>query len=249
MKSPSLISTEEIEGFEKLLGYQFQNRVLLIEALTHASKGRHRDSGFFCNERLEFLGDRVLGLVIAERLYQTFPSENVGSVAARFARLVDRDTLHAVAMKIQLERYLRYVHEHGPIQGRRTVTPLADACEAVIGALYLDGGLEAARTFVHAHWSGWIDQDNEPQRDAKSKLQEWAQARGLPRPAYREVSRTGPAHLPVFVVEVVVEGFAPMVGEGYSKREAEQVVAARLLALITEITGPRSTVSGEPPST
>lgn len=237
MKDQAGHSQAEICAFEGLIGYQFGNRGLLAEALTHASRGSHRESGFFCNERLEFLGDRVLGLIVAEQLYQTFPKEAVGNVAARFARLVDRETLHSVAVEIKLEHYLRFVHEHGPLPGRRTVTPLADACEAVIGAIYLDGGLDAARQFVSQHWSRWIREDLEPRRDAKSKLQEWAQARGLPRPTYREVSRTGPAHLPVFVVEVQVEGFAPMTGEGFSKREAEQSVADQLLTLIISFAG------------
>lgn len=232
MKGESTLSQTEVDAFEALIGHHFGNRALLVESLTHASRGTHRDGGFFCNERLEFLGDRVLGLIIAEQLFHTFPTESVGNVAARFAKLVDRDTLHGVAVEIQLERFLRYVHEHGPSTSRRTVTPLADACEAIIGAIYLDGGLEAAAAFVHQRWSRWIQQDLQPRRDAKSNLQEWAQARGLPRPAYREVSRSGPAHLPVFVVEVHVEGFPPTSAEGYSKRQAEQAVAARLLSLV-----------------
>lgn len=233
MKGEARLSEAEIGAFERVIGYHFGDRSLLAEALTHASRGTHRDNGFFCNERLEFLGDRVLGLVIAEQLYQTFPKEAVGNVAARFARLVDRETLHSIAIEIQLERYLRYVHESGGIASRRSVTPLADACEAIIGAIYLDGGLRAAEAFVREHWSRYITLDLEPKRDAKSKLQEWVQARGLPRPIYREVSRTGPAHLPVFVVEVQVEGFEPISGEGFSKREAEQTVANLLLTLIT----------------
>ncbi len=228
------LTPQQVAAFEAILGYHFNHPALLQEALTHASRGTHSESGFFCNERLEFLGDRVLGLLVAAQLFHTFPSEAVGAVAARFAKLVDRDTLHEVAIAIRLEQFLRYVHEHGVPSGRRTVTPLADACEAVIGAIYLDGGLEGARTFVRQHWTRWIHQDIQPRRDAKSKLQEWAQARGLPRPFYREIARSGPAHLPVFKVEVVLEGYAPVVGEGFSKREAEQAVAQNLLDLITD---------------
>lgn len=228
------LTAHQVAAFEAIIGYHFAHPALLQEALTHASRGTHGENGFFCNERMEFLGDRVLGLIVAQQLFHTFPAEAVGVVAARFAKLVDRDTLHEVAIEIRLEQFLRYVHEHGVPSGRRMVTPLADACEAVIAAIYLDGGLEAARAFVRQHWSRWIQQDMQPRRDAKSKLQEWAQARGLPRPVYREVSRSGPAHLPVFKVEVLVEGFAPVIGEGFSKREAEQVVAQQLLALIVD---------------
>jgi dsRNA-specific ribonuclease len=171
-------------------------------------------------------------LVVAEKLFHTFPSEAVGSVAARFAKLVDRETLHQIAVEIQLEQFLSYVHDPERSPGRRSITPLADACEAIIGAIYLDGGLAAASSFVGERWARWIKQDLQPRRDAKSELQEWAQARGLPRPSYREVSRTGPAHLPVFVVEARLEGFSPVLGEGFSKREAEQAVAALLLELV-----------------
>ena len=232
MPQPKLTAAQ-IAEFEAIIGYHFTNENLLIEALTHASRGWHGDSGFFCNERLEFLGDRVLGLIVAEQLFHTFPAEAVGSVAARFAKLVDRETLHVVAMEIRLELFLRYVPEQGASAGRRTVAPLADACEAVIGAIYLDGGFNAARTFVQQRWSRWIDQDVQPRRDAKSKLQEWAQGHGLPRPVYREVSRSGPPHLPVFKVEVAVDGYPPVEGEGYSKREAEQGVAEKLLTIIS----------------
>lgn len=233
---PAALPSEQAATFERQIGYQFVNKDLLAEALTHASQGRRLPSGMFCNERLEFLGDRVLGLIIAEELATRFAQESVGDFAARFARLVDQTTLGEIAQQIGLQKVLRYAEEKREIATARLQGPLADACEALIAAIYLDGGLEAARSFVLRQWQPLLASEDPPQRDPKSVLQEWAQGRGLPRPMYREMSRTGPAHLPVFSVEVVLEGFAPTSAEGPSKRHAEQAAAARMLESIAAAT-------------
>ncbi len=211
------------------LGHAFDDIGLLREALTHSSTtaGRNTEGGSY--ERLEFLGDRVLGLIVADMLLKAFPAEPEGDLARRHAYLVSREALAEVARTLGLGAYL--VISRGEAEGGGRANPglLADVCEAAIGALYSDGGLEAARAFVEPHWRPLLDQDHAPPQDAKTALQEWAQGRGLPLPLYREVSREGPAHEPRFTVTVEVRGAQPQRGEGRSKRLAEQEAAARLL--------------------
>lgn len=221
-----------VETFQETIGYRFDDTQLLVEALTHASQGVRRDGRPFSNEKLEFLGDRVLGLIIADALFHRFPRETVGHFAARFASLVDRDTLVRVACAAGIDTVLLFAGVEGDRVFQRMASPLADACEAVIGALYLDGGLAAARTFVERHWQPLLEREHGAEKDAKSRLQEWAQGRGLPRPTYRETARSGPPHLPTFTVEATVAGFPAVTGEGASKRQAEQVAAATLLTAV-----------------
>ncbi len=205
------------------LGHEFANDALLHEALTHTSASPPS------YERLEFLGDRVLGLVVADLLLARFPQEPEGDLARRFAALVNRDTLAAVARSLDLGRFLALAKSEEDSGGRENPATLADSCEAVIGALYLDGGFAAARRFVAAQWAGPIEADIEPPQDAKTALQEWAQAMKKPLPAYRTVGVSGPSHEPVFCIEVAVEGFAPASARGSSKRAAERAAAAELL--------------------
>ena len=212
------------------LGHRFHDPRLLVQALTHASarpaKGERIDS----NERLEFLGDRVLGLVIAEMLLARFPKEEEGAIARRFAALVRREALAQIAVEIGLEAHLLLSRGERAIGGAARPSLLADACEAVIAALYLDGGLAAAEGFIAARWTPLLDRADQPPRDPKTALQEWAQARGLALPAYGEVARRGPGHAPIFVIEVAVEGAPSRRAEGPSKRTAEQAAAAALFA-------------------
>jgi ribonuclease-3 len=222
--------TAVLDRFQTAIGYCFRQPQLLQEALIHASQGARRGGQPFSNEKLEFLGDRVLGLLIADTLFRRYPDEAVGQFAARFAGLVDRETLAGIARTLNLEAFLQFAGDEGERTDKRMTSPLADGCEAVIGALYLDGGLAAAGEFVNRYWQPLLDQMHTPARDAKSRLQEWAQARGLPRPVYRETGRVGPAHLPMFTIEAVLAGWPPAVGEGDSKRHAEQAAAAHLLA-------------------
>ena len=227
---PSLV--QAVEPFQDAIGYRFADVQLLIEALTHASQGVRREGRSFSNEKLEFLGDRVLGLIIADALFHRFPEETVGHFAARFASLVDRETLVGVARAAKIDAVLLFSGDDNGRLGKRMASPLADACEAIIGALYLDGGLAAARAFIERHWQPLLEREHGAEKDAKSRLQEWAQGRGLARPVYRETARSGPPHLPMFTVEVMVAGFPPVTGEGASKRQAEQAAATALLTFL-----------------
>lgn len=209
-----------------LLGYAFADPALLEEALTHRSAvGRATDA----YERLEFLGDRVLGLVIADMLMEAFPNENEGALARRLAALVREDTLAAVARDIGLGAEIRLGAGESESGGRENNALLADVCEAMIAAIYRDGGLEPARRFIETHWSARLAAESAPPQDAKSALQEWAQARALPLPSYRVVEREGPDHAPVFTVAVEVEGKPAATASGASKRIAEQAAARKLL--------------------
>jgi ribonuclease-3 len=213
------------EGLEASLGYHFSNNDLLTQALTHRGAAHN---GAPSNERLEFLGDRVLGLVIAGLLVRCFPEAEEGELSRRLTALVRRDALAKVARQIGLAQRI-YLAPSDAKTGRENPGLLADACEAVIGAMFLDGGLGAARTFIEAAWAPMLDNSEGAVRDAKTRLQEWAQARGRAIPLYEIAEREGPAHAPKFVVVVKVEGESEARGEGTSKRAAEQVAALALL--------------------
>lgn len=220
---------------EQVLGHTFEDPRLLQLALTHrGSLGAGRSkSNTIGNETLEFLGDRVLGLVIAEALLRRFPEENEGALAARLAALVSAAELARVADEIGLVAHLKIARTQKLDPAATAV--LADACEAVIGALYLDGGLEPARAFVVGHWNAVMEASSSaPPKDPKMALQEWAQGRGLPLPAYREIEAAGPAHAPSFTMGVTVQGYAEAAGKGRTKRLATQAAAAELLAQLIE---------------
>lgn len=206
-------------------GASFRAPELLAEALTHRSAG-----GRASNERLEFLGDRVLGLVVAERLMAAWPAEPEGALARRFAALVSAPALAGVAAGVGLGERLAMSASEAANGGRENAGNLANACEAVIGALYLDGGLPAAAAFIDRHWSGLIAAQTAPPVDPKTALQEWAQARGLGLPAYRIVAVEGPHHKPTFRVAAELADLGTAQAEGAGKRAAEQAAAARLLA-------------------
>lgn len=225
-------STAERHTLEAALRHTFTRPELLTRALTHRSVSGTRagKSGALrateTNERFEFLGDRVLGLAIAEALLNRFPSADEGELAQRLAALVAEPTLAAVARDLDLGVHVKAA----PGQPTGAVDAiLADACEAIVGAIYLDAGLDAARSFIACHWSARIEQAKAPPKDAKSALQEWAQGRGLPLPIYREIERSGPDHAPQFTVAVMVEGFADERGIGKSKQAAETVAATVFL--------------------
>lgn len=218
---------------EATLGHVFGNRLLLTEALTHPSMGgldrRSAGKGY---ERLEFLGDRVLGLVVAEWLLERFPSEPEGALARRLTALVRAEALVVVAEKIGLGAHLLLSPGEQGSQGGIKPAILADACEAVIGALYLDAGLEAAKRFIRRHWDAPLEKARAaPPQDPKTGLQEWALARGLALPLYEDIGRTGPDHAPIFQVRVTVAGFDPVTASGPSKRAAEKAAADELLRI------------------
>lgn len=201
------------------LEHSFCDMELLERALTHTSAAATVN-----NERLEFLGDRVLGLIVAEMLLDKFPAENEGHIGRRFAELVRAETLTRVGRTVGIDAALNYAGKEA------NDGIVADAMEAVIAALYLDGGQPAASRFIARHWSPLIRTSDAPPRDAKTALQEWSQARGLGLPAYRDIARDGPDHDPLFTVEVAVSGSEPVRGQGNSKRAAEQVAAALLMS-------------------
>lgn len=214
---------------EARLGYRFRDRRLLDEALTHASLGGRRRR---TNERLEFLGDRVLGLALAHLLIERFPDDPEGALGRRQAHLASRGTLAGVARELELGRYLKLARGEEESGGRDNPTILADAFEAVLGAVFLDGGFAEAARIVRDLFGPRLSALRRPPRDAKTALQEWAQGRGLPLPEYHLVERTGPPHAPEFTVEVRVRGLSPERASGPSKRTAEQAAARRLLERI-----------------
>ncbi|MBI1273886.1 MAG: ribonuclease III [Alphaproteobacteria bacterium] len=217
----------------RALSHQFAAMDLLEAALTHPSlSAPRRPSGAPAYERLEFLGDRVVGLVIAAWLYRMYPDASEGDLARRHTGLVNRDVLTRVAEGLDLDRYLRVAKSERVAGGTVNAGILSDACEAVIGALYLDGGMEAAERFIHSAWEPLLDAAARPPIDPKTELQEWVQARSMPLPAYRVVSSEGPAHAPCFVVEVTIKDHDPVTAEGSSKRIAEKEAAARLLRML-----------------
>lgn len=213
--------------------HSFVRPELLDRALTHRSISGTRKGKVAAaradetNERLEFLGDRVLGLIIAEALLEQFAAADEGELAQRLAALVAEPTLVAVARAIDLGAHVKAA----PGQPTTAIDAiLADACEAIVGAIYLDGGHASARAFILRHWSRHIADAKTPPKDSKSALQEWAQGRGLPLPTYRQVDRTGPDHAPEFTVSVAVDGFAEERGVGKSKQFAEILAATAFLA-------------------
>lgn len=210
---------------ETILNYHFKNKGLLKKAITHTSVLlRFKISPF---ERLEFLGDRVLGLIIAEWLYEKFPKEKEGDLAKRQAVLVCKDTLIEIAENIKMIDMINVKHQDLLPQSG----VLADAIEALIGALYLDGGLEAVKPFVHKYWKKLITSSSEPPKDPKTTLQELTQQRsgGKLMPIYELLSVTGPQHSPEFTVRVKVENIGQAEGKGPNKRQAERKAAQILL--------------------
>ncbi len=208
---------------EARLGHVFARPDLLEQALTHVGAAEIRTGSY---QRLEFLGDRVLGVVVADMLFEAFPGAEEGELSRRLAALVRRETCTAVAEGWGIEPHIRLVTgERSAL--RRAI--LGDICEAVIGALFLDGGLVAATALVRRDFSGRMQAPERPLRDPKTALQEWAQARKLPAPLYREITRSGPDHAPRFTVAVVVLDHDEAQAQGASKRLAEQAAAAAFM--------------------
>ncbi len=210
---------------EKVLSIAFKNKDLINQALTHPSLKR-KGSDY---ERMEFLGDHVLGLVIAERLYQRFPDENEGQLTKRLAGLICGETLVKVAKKLGLGEHIRMAQSEESAGGRLNKANLENAMEAVIGAIFLDQEIEVAKKFILETWEDLIEDMVDPPKDAKSSLQEWAQGRGFPLPEYEVVSTEGAMHAPIFTVQVTVQGEKSQQGSGTSKRAAEQEAATKLL--------------------
>jgi ribonuclease-3 len=220
---------EAVAELQRRVGHHFADAELLERALTHSSVGdgarevRH-------NERLEFLGDRVLNLCAAERLMALYPDVREGEMSRLLASLVNYHACARIARKAGLQDALRLSASATKVGARQSDAVLGDACEALIAALYVDGGLEAARAFFLKFWQDEFDRLDEPEvKDPKTQLQEWAQGRGLPLPNYAIVSRDGPDHAPCFTVEVAVEGFPPERAQGRSRQDAEKAAAQTML--------------------
>jgi ribonuclease-3 len=218
----------DLSALEERLGYRFKDIALLDQALTHKSfvTGRSHSS----NQRLEFLGDRVLGLAIAEMLYSYYPGNLEGELSLRHTALVRNETCVEIALLLDLGPHLRLGRSERSAGGDRSPSILGDACEAVIGAMLLDGGYEPARDMIVRYWRPLMTATPQAPRDAKALLQEWALGRGLPVPIYREAGRSGPDHKPLFRVSIELPGIDPAEGVGPSKREAERAAASAMLA-------------------
>ena len=213
---------------ETRIGYVFKDRKLIERALTHSSYGDGRP-GFRSYERLEFLGDRVLGLMTAEALYKAFDMADEGALAPRLNALVRKETCADVARAIDLGSALRMGRSEEKGGGRAKASILGDACEALMAALYLDGGRPCVQAFYDAHWSDKIEALKHKPRDAKSMLQEWAAKAGHSAPRYQLTERSGPDHRPIFTVEVTISPLEPAIGEGGNKQAAERAAAKNLL--------------------
>lgn len=209
---------------EQRMGYRFRNAGYMEQALTHSSK-----SGSPNNERIEFLGDRVLNLVMAHTLFVQFPSENEGALAKRHSALVQGTMLAAVGNTINIGDFLILSDGERQSGGAENDNIISDAMEALLGAIFLDGGLDAARDVIIRLWDKYILSPAEIHQDPKTELQEWVQARGLPLPDYEIISRTGPDHAPRFELEARVQGYDPVMAEGNSRRQAEKEAARRML--------------------
>ena len=219
------ISADLVQFCDRL-GHAFSDPELLVRALTHGSIASDTRPDY---QRLDFLGHRVLGLVVAEALFDADRQANEGQLAPRFNALVRKETCAAVARDIDLGAVLKLGRSETMTGGRRKEALLADAMEAVLAAVYRDAGLEAARRVTLRHWAPRIANVDADARDAKSALQEWAQGRGQSAPAYVELARSGPDHAPIFTVEVRLTSGETAKGEARSKRQAEQLAARALL--------------------
>jgi ribonuclease III len=215
---------------EQRIGYQFLDPTLLERALTHISalSGPKSRSGSY--QRLEFLGDHVLGLVVSDMLFRAFPEAEEGELSRRLAALVRRETCALVARAMDLGPAIRLGASQDHAGGRHHTAILADVCEALIGAVFVDGAYAAAAALVERFWRTLMLNPTGPLRDSKTVLQEWAQSRGMPAPSYREIERSGPDHDPEFRVVVELADHAPAEGSGRSKRAAEQAAAGAMLS-------------------
>jgi ribonuclease-3 len=223
------VSGPDLSELYSLLGHEFAQPALLEEALSHPSLDRRRHGGRDY-QRLEFLGDRVLGLVISSALYRDDPNADEGALAVRFNTLVRRETVADAARLLGLGPYILLGKSEERQGGRDKPAILADVCEAVMGALYLDGGLAVAESFVLRYWAGFMANSGSAVKDPKTQLQELIQGRDGKPPRYKVLAQDGPDHAPCFTVEVGADGIEPANGRGGSRQEAEKAAAKAMLA-------------------
>lgn len=222
----------DMKAFETRLGHSFSHPELLLRALTHSSMATETRPS---NQRLEFLGDRVLNLILAEAVFEEDRDAAEGQLAPRYNALVKKETCANVASGIGLGDVMRLGRSEQMSGGRRKEAMLGDAMEAVVAAIYLDADLEAARSVILALWKDQIAAAGSATLDPKTALQEWAQARGLKPPDYVQVARTGPDHAPVFTIEARLSQGRSARAEAGSKRAAEQAAAQALLDRIAAV--------------
>jgi len=227
------MTKNDFSGVEKRLGYHFQDSALLMRALTHSSlSGGNKNVHDL--ERLEFLGDRVLGLLTAEELWRRYPNYEEGELAPRLNELVRKETCAKAALFFELDKFMLLSEWEEQSGGRQKKAILGDVMEALLGAIYIDGGLEASRDVYDLFWTPNLESLSKFHKDSKTMLQEWTQNKKLGTPHYEVVQSDGPAHAPAFTIEVQVKGFDPAIGEGKSKRAA-QMDAARVFLIREKI--------------
>jgi ribonuclease III len=217
-----------LEQLEKQLGHRFQNKALIKDALTHSST--NEDTNY---ERLEFLGDRVLGLVIANALYEKFPDEAEGDLAKRLAALVQGELLAVIALEMKLGKFIILSDAEAQAGGAENENILSDVFEAIIGALYLDGGFEKCKVLIEKLWTDKFFEMKTPPQHPKTVVQEWAQGQGLPLPSYKILNQHGPDHAPLFDVQLTIKGYEPVTAQGSSRQEAEKQAAKMFFEKIT----------------
>lgn len=213
-----------LNELQNIIGYNFKDENLLRVALTHSST-----NDGFSYERLEFLGDRVLGLVIADLLFKKFPDEKEGDMAKRLSALVQGKTLAKLASRISLGDYVFFSEAEATAGGAQNEHILADVFESVIGAMYLDGGLVPCCDLISSQWENVLYAMKKPPQHPKTALQEWAQGKNLPLPEYSVASQDGPDHAPVFDVRLCVKGYDPVIAQGRSRAEAEKNAAFKFM--------------------
>ena len=209
---------------ETIIGYIFQDKELLLRALTHASlEGPNY-------ERLEFLGDRVLGVIVAEMLFKKHPEEKEGALAKRFSALVRGQTLAAIGKEIDIAQYILFSETDTAFpQGTENDNIIADVMESLLGAMYLDGGLTPCKAMIEKYWDERFETMTKPPQDPKTELQEWAQGLGKPTPSYEIIAREGLDHAPIFTIEVKVEGMQSQTAKASNRRQAEKDAARKVL--------------------
>ncbi len=216
---------DQLEALQNVIGYTFGDLHWLERAMTHSSTAED-----YNYERLEFLGDRVLGLVMAQALFETFPKEREGGLAKRHAALVQGRTLAVIATLNHLGDYIILSEAERKAGGAENENILADILESLIGAIFIDGGYDPARDFILRFWGDNIETLTEAPMDPKTELQEWVQAQSLPLPAYEMIDKQGPDHAPLFTIELRIDGQDPLTAEGPSRRQAEKTAARKMLS-------------------
>ena len=217
---------KNLKEFEKIIYYNFKKIKLLEKALTHKSYDNNNN-----NEKLEFLGDRVLGLVISQKLLEKYPEEKEGIIDKKFANLVNKKTCAQIAKKINLKKYILLGSSHKKLE-RSTDKISGDCLEAIVGAMYLDNGLKSSEKFILSFWEEYLLKSTVTQIDSKTKLQEFSLKKFKKLPKYIFFKKTGPQHRPIFKTEVQIPNSKKIMGAGSSKKNAQQNAASKLLKLL-----------------